>query len=193
MIIVVTGLPGSGKGVVAKILKRKGFRIVEMGDQVREKMAEDGIAPGGDRIRRYSVVMRKKYGKDIVARMAVEKVAKYVKSKKNIAIVGVRDVPEMKYLKKTLKKLYIVGIVAPVEVRFGRLRDRGRTDDPRSLRKFAERERLEKKGYGVAKRGAAKGIDRLFGMIDYLLCNTDTPVMLARNVNILISKIKRAG
>lgn len=193
MIIVITGLPGSGKGEVAKILKRKGYKIVEMGDQVRERMKKDGIESSGDNIRKFSIKMRKKYGKDIVARMAVRKIAQYAKSGKNIAIVGVRDVPEIKYLRKALKKLYIVGIVAPIGIRFTRLRGRGRTDDPRSLRKFSERERMEKKGYGVGNKGKATGIERVFGMIDYLLCNTDTQVMLARNVNILISKIKQAN
>ncbi|MGI0141237.1 MAG: AAA family ATPase [Candidatus Micrarchaeales archaeon] len=192
MIVCVIGLPGSGKSTVAKILKRKGFHLIEMGDQVREKMRQEKMKPLGDNIRKYSIKMRSRFGRDIVARMAAKKIAPYVKNNKNVAIVGVRDLYEVKYFKKTLKKFYIIGIVSPLQTRFERLHDRGRVDDPTSMSKFSEREKLERRGYGVStKKGAGAGIDRLFGMTDYIVFNTDTPVMLARNVNILVSKLRQ--
>jgi len=56
-VIGVTGMPGSGKGIVAGVAKSLGYEIIRMGDVIREE-AKKRNAKIGDT----AVQLRKDYG-----------------------------------------------------------------------------------------------------------------------------------
>lgn len=189
MMLCVTGLPGSGKSTVAKLLKKKGFALIEMGDIVREMMKQKKIAITPESIRKYAVSIRRKYGKEVIAKQAIAKI-KSIKQGTNIAIVGMRSVQELKTFKRKVKDLKVIAVVAPTKARYERLVRRGYANDPKAFAQFEERERQERLGYA---KGAKKG-EGVLGLIDhadYLICNTENFVRLSKDINILTAKLKQ--
>ncbi|MDE1856138.1 MAG: AAA family ATPase [Candidatus Micrarchaeota archaeon] len=190
MILCVTGLPGSGKTTVARILKRKGYRLVEMRDGVVDAMAKKHIAITPDSIREYSIKIRRKYGKQIVARYAMRTIRKLPKKSK-IAIVGIRSVQEMQYIKKNLHAIRVIGVIAPRMMRYKRLADRGSNRDTRDFKKFEERERQELLGYsGNGKK--LEGVGALVDHADFIISNADSYPKLVKDVNWLLAKMAMA-
>jgi len=43
LIFCITGMPGSGKSLVADAAKQLGFRVVSMGDVIREEAERRGV------------------------------------------------------------------------------------------------------------------------------------------------------
>ncbi|MDE1845840.1 MAG: AAA family ATPase [Candidatus Micrarchaeota archaeon] len=188
MIVCVAGLPGSGKTTVAKLLKKRGFELVEMGDLVREKMKEKKIAITPESIKKYAISIRTKYGKGIVAKYAMLKI-KEISQKKNVAIIGIRSMQEFAAFKKKFKGIRIIAVVAPTKQRYERLVKRSWANDPKNFAKFEERERQERAGY--AKHGKkTEGVLSLVDNADYLICNTENFVRLSKDMNILTAKLR---
>ena len=165
MIICITGMPGAGKSLVGEMLAAKGFKEVEMSASVKERMAENGIEVNKDSIRNFSLNARKEYGNDVVARWTIEKIRKL--PAKDILIVGLRSADEAKYF-KTLENVTIISVVAPKMMRFDRLVERKREDDPKNYSDFENREEKEKQ-FGIASAMEhAKYTIRNSGSIDEL-------------------------
>ncbi|MCL5102065.1 MAG: AAA family ATPase [Candidatus Marsarchaeota archaeon] len=146
MIICITGMPGAGKSLVGETLAKKGFKEVEMSACVKEKMAEAGIEINKDSIRDFSLNARKEYGNDIVAKWTIEKIHKL--PHKDILIVGLRSADEAKYF-KSLESVSIIAVIAPKMMRFERLKERQRADDPANYSDFEKREEKEKQ-FGIS-------------------------------------------
>jgi dephospho-CoA kinase len=158
-------MPGAGKSLVGEMLAARGFKEVEMSASVKEKMAENGIEVNKDSIRDFSLNARKEYGNDVVAKWTIEKIRKL--PEKDILIVGLRSADEAKYF-KTLESVTIISVVAPKMMRFDRLVERKREDDPKNYSDFENREEKEKQ-FGIASAMEhAKYIIRNSGSIDEL-------------------------
>ncbi|MGC8662687.1 MAG: AAA family ATPase [Candidatus Micrarchaeia archaeon] len=178
MIICITGMPGSGKSLAANYLIEKGFEAVEMGDFVREKMKTEGIEITNKNIRDYALYLRKKFGKEIVAKLTINR----IKGKnKNIVIVGVRSRIEIDYFKKNLGNFYVIALTAPKRLRYKRLKERGRTDDIYTIDEFNYREEKEKK-YGMMS--AIKSAD-------FVISNTASQKELKKSIDAVIASIGR--
>ncbi|MDE1825136.1 MAG: AAA family ATPase [Candidatus Micrarchaeota archaeon] len=189
MIICVTGLPGSGKSTVAKLLRKRGFQQVEMRDAVIGRMKQKGMKITPDTVKKYAISVRKKYGKNIVAKYTMQNIVKMHRSK-GIAIIGIRSIQEMEFFRKRFEgSIYMVAVVAPVKLRYERLVERGWPNDPHSFAKFEEREKQEMIGY--AKNGKkSEGVIGLIDTADYLVCNTETFMKLSKDMNRLLAKIR---
>ncbi|MGC8699913.1 MAG: AAA family ATPase [Candidatus Micrarchaeia archaeon] len=177
MIICITGMPGSGKSVAANYLARKGFKIVEMGDTIRERMKKEGIRITNESIREYSLSLRKRFGNDIVAKLTVQKIKG---NRKNIAIIGVRSKKEMDYFRKKLGDFYVLALTAPKMVRYKRLKKRGRQDDMITMKAFRYREEKEKK----------YGIESAIKNADFIISNTSSLNELKKNIDAVLTYIK---
>ena len=90
MILVIVGLPGSGKSTAAQLLREDGYEVIELGDIWRELLRKNNI-PRNDPIatREFTKNLRLKYGKDIYAKYAYKQVKGL--STANIVIMGVRS------------------------------------------------------------------------------------------------------
>ncbi|MEM4867178.1 MAG: AAA family ATPase, partial [Sulfolobales archaeon] len=64
-IVCVTGMPGSGKTLIAKFLSNSLGAYVNMGDVVRSKAAELGVEPTSDNLMKLAVELRKSLGSDV--------------------------------------------------------------------------------------------------------------------------------
>lgn len=190
MIICIAGLPGSGKSMAAKILSRKGLAIVEMGDVIRKIMSKERV--NSNEIRSYSIIMRKKYGKNVFAKKTMSEVRK--KGRGSFVISGLRSVQELDFFKKNMKGVYLLALVAPLKQRFQRSKYRKNHENLRTLSRFKEREEQEKRAYVVNSGEKKSGPLKLVEIADFVVYNTGSIADLTRSLNtVLMAMREREG
>lgn len=178
MILCITGMPGSGKSETAKVLAAKGYKLYELSSVVWELMHKAGIERTSENTKQFATMIRRKYGKEVTAKFLLRKIK--LKRGGRIAIVGVRSIAELDYIKKRSKTITLA-LVAPPKLRFARIRKRKRPDDPKSLSQFIRnRDRKE----------IAFGINGAISHADYIIANTGTKAELERNVERVLSQIE---
>ena len=180
MIIGIVGLPGSGKTSLSGIMKRRGFKVLEMGDIVRKGMAREGVPLTGPGMREYANALKSRHGKDWIAKEAMKEISMRRLSGKDFAVSSIRTPEEVLYFRRRLRRMVIIGLVAPPETRFRRLMRRGRKDDPKSRKGFELRERKES---GWRTPEAVR-------MADYVLCNTGTIADLRTGMDEVLKNLK---
>jgi len=73
IIIAVTGMPGSGKSLIAEeIAAWFGYRVYKMGDVVRGEVRRRGLPLTVENVERVATELRRLYGKGAVARLLLE-------------------------------------------------------------------------------------------------------------------------
>jgi len=159
-IILVAGLPGSGKSVFSKVAERKSIPVVSLGDVVREEAMKRGLDLTAENLGRLAMELRERYGKDVMAKRVVTKI---LYSNSSVIVVdGVRSLDEVECFKKFFD-VVIVAIHSSPKTRFSRLRARGRPDDPRSWSDFKERD----------ERELSLGIGSVIALADFMLVNEE--------------------
>ncbi|WP_286189059.1 AAA family ATPase [Sulfolobus sp. S-194] len=156
-IIAITGMPGSGKGELAKILREKGIKVITMSDVLREKYYKE--AKEGERLMDFAKRIRELYGKGAIAKLCIEKIER----EKIVAFDGVRNWEEIEEFKK-IGDVTIIAVHSPPKLRYERLLKRGRKDDTLTVEGLVKRdwEELE------------MGIGNVIALADYILINDST-------------------
>jgi dephospho-CoA kinase len=139
VVVGLTGPNASGKGEAADHLVRMGFTYHSLSDVVREEATarglthrrEDLIAVGND--------LRARHGFGILAERIVPRLS--VRGGRNV-VDSIRNPREVDVLRR-LPFFLLLGVTAPIEVRFDRARARGRIGDGESLEEFRTREEME--------------------------------------------------
>ncbi len=140
LIICITGMPGAGKTTVARALKANGFRIITMGDVVREEAMRQGLEQDDVNLGKLMLKLRKTLGSGAIAHLVVQKMQR--DSSMLVAVDGLRSMPEVEVLKKH-GVVKILGIHAPKEARFIFLKGRRRKDAPKTEDEFLTRDKRE--------------------------------------------------
>jgi dephospho-CoA kinase len=138
-VIVVVGLPGSGKEVLVNVARELGFKLIRMGDVVRKFATDIDVGTGDSEVGGFADHERKVHGNDIWAIRTLESLPSG-----NVVIDGSRSLFEIKRFKKTIgQEVVVTAVRAPEEQRYQRLRARGREDDPITLKDFQARDERE--------------------------------------------------
>ncbi len=135
MIIGIAGTIGAGETAACEILEGLGFRRISLSDILREKLREMGKPVTRENLRWLGEKLRSEQGEDVLARMALEKHGG------NVVIDSVFAPEEARYIQS--KGGVIVGIVAPLELRHGRVVAR---DGPVSLEEFRKKDEWDRRG-----------------------------------------------
>lgn len=139
VIIVVVGMPGSGKDIFARTAESRGFAHVRMGDVVREFVRKAGLPMDDGSVGGFANRERHLHGDDVWAARTLERMPTG-----NLIIDGSRSLAEIKHFRTVFGEvLVVVGIRAPDEQRFLRLSGRKREDDPKTRKEFDIRDRRE--------------------------------------------------
>lgn len=187
MILVVVGLPGSGKSTVAEMLREEGFTVIEFGDIWRELLEKAGITKKDPiATREFTRKLREEHGKDIYAKYAVRKIKKGMK---HVVLMGLRSTYELNYLKKRVKDIKIIAIRSPFEVRYERLMERAKPEDPKNIKDFRWLETREKRGFLPDKKEEKHGVLVVMEKADYTINNTGTIDELKMELDRVLSKI----
>jgi len=149
-IIAFVGMPASGKGEAAVIAKDMGYRVVNMGDVIREEVQRLGLAITDKNLGMTGTRLRQEEGPAAIAQRCIPGL-------KNInddtAIVdGVRNIEEVYLFKKEFKDDFIlINIGSSLDNRHARIKQRRREDD-RFMDEKALRLRDERElGWGIDK------------------------------------------
>ncbi len=137
MIIGLTGPRYSGKTEVAKILSVESFRVLGFGDEVRLERDARGLPPDTD-LHKLGVDLINEFGPQywgvrVAGRMDLSSGADYV-------VEGMRTMGDLEVFKK-FPKFVLVGVTAPLDVRYQRCLDdkRGRPEDVKDYGDFIRR------------------------------------------------------
>ena len=122
-VLGVTGMPGSGKSEFALFAGELGYHTVVMGDVVRAKVMGDAA----------------------IAHLTCIAIDKLIaKGKRKLIIDGIRSQAEVLHFKEHMKNSFvIIAIHVDPELRFKRLKVRGRKDAPITEEDFNKRDRSE--------------------------------------------------
>ena len=139
VIIILVGMPGSGKDIFVQEATKADFNHIRMGDMVRLFAREAGINSTDTSIGGFATSQRTEFGEDIWAKRTLERIPQG-----NVLIDGSRSLAEINCFKNMLgNDLKVIGIHAPAQMRFQRLTARGREDDPSAFEDFQARNNRE--------------------------------------------------
>jgi dephospho-CoA kinase len=141
LVVGLGGMPGSGKSLVVETAKTLGYDIVTMGDVVREQTRLRGLEPTPQNIGKVMLELRAQEGNYVIAKKCIPKI-EHQKSN-HVLIDGLRSLYEADIFKEHFTKFTLVAVHAPPQIRFKRLKVRGRSDDPPNYEVFHERDMRE--------------------------------------------------
>ena len=177
LVICLTGMPGSGKSVVAEVAREMGFNVVSMGDAVRAEARRRGLEPTGPNMRSLMFELRSERGPAAVAELCFPLIDE---AGPEVLIEGVRSLEEVEAFRARYGQAVLVAVHSSPRTRFERLRARGRPDDPRDWREFIERDRAE----------LSVGIGSAIAMADHMIVNEGTIEELAEEARGLLAKLR---
>ncbi|GIU69328.1 MAG: hypothetical protein KatS3mg002_0564 [Candidatus Woesearchaeota archaeon] len=189
LVIGITGTIASGKDVVASILKEKGFQVISLGEIIRDELSSKGIPITRKSQQDLGNQLRKEFGGQILAEKALKKFQSYSTP---LVINGIRNVDEIKYLRENAD-FHLIGIDAPLEIRWERLKKRNRDSDLLNHDRFVIDDARDK-GFNEPLNGQQVGMCLVHA--DFLISNDEDfsgPIensKLYKEVNDIYRKIK---
>ena len=135
-IIGLTGTNGAGKGEAASFFEAQGYSYFSLSDVIREELGKVNRKITRDNMIRMGNELRRKFSPDILARQ----VAKKIRGK--AVIDSIRNPKEVEFL-RSQGNFILLSFDAPAEVRFERVKMRGREESASSLQEFLAKEREE--------------------------------------------------
>lgn len=178
IVLGLTGPNAAGKGEVAAYLERLGFAVHSLSDVVREEAAARGLLPEREHLIRVGNLLREASGAGALAERILPRLGQ------RDVVDSIRNPAEVEVLRR-LDHFVLVGVRAPIELRFQRSLGRGRPGDPSSLQRFREREDQENSTDPSAQQLAAT-----FALADRVLDNASGLDALQRAVDRLLEELE---
>ncbi|HLD01090.1 MAG TPA: deaminase [Candidatus Nanoarchaeia archaeon] len=138
MIIGVTSLLAAGKDTLASLLEKRNFTHVSLSDFLREELKLRNKEPTRDNLISLGNELRKEFGPSILAQRALAN----IQEGENYVFTSIRNLAEVELLQQR-EDFILVNIIAPLNVRFQRLRQRGRVGDPQTIAELKAKEQEE--------------------------------------------------
>lgn len=187
MIIGLTGKNASGKGETAKYLQKKGFIYYSLSDVIREEATKRSLEHSRENLINLGNELRKKFGASYLAQQINNKIlnTKKLFSEKSFFVVdSIRNPYEVKELMKN-NDFVLIGISAPIELRFERLLKRNRLGDAKTLEEFKQQEDKEN-----LKSDTNQQLDETFKLAKVIIVNDSSLELLHNKINVLLKKLK---
>ena len=138
-VIGLTGLPGSGKSTLVAAIEDLG-QVITMGDVIRNEAKKRDLESTDENLGKIAKELREQGGQGIIAEKCVE----WINELQCLVVIidGIRSMYEVKVFRKYWK-FPIIATILDDELRFKRLSERGRSDDPETLIDLKERDQRE--------------------------------------------------
>ena len=158
-VLAFVGAPAAGKTEAASVAKTLGIPIITMGDVVRAELRRRGLPLSDENAGRIASELRAQEGMDAIAKRCIPQVRAIAGKKAVIVIDGIRGISEVETFKKEFGTDFtLVRVDAPLNLRYERIKTRGRGDDSLSIEEFKAREEREN-GWGMGE--AMKNADKV--------------------------------
>ena len=176
----MTGPNASGKGEVCAYLESRGFKVHSLSDVIREEAARQGLPPHRGHLIRIGNELRSEGGAGVLARKILPRLT-------GLAIVdSIRQPAEVDVLRE-IEGFVLLGVKAPIELRFERSLARARPGDPSTLEAFVGREAEEN-----SDNPAAQQLDATFALADRLVENAGDLPALHAEIDALLTQLSPA-
>lgn len=162
LVIGLAGMPGSGKSIVVDTARELGYAVVVMGDVVRQETLKRCSELTPQNVGKVMLELRQEGGNFVIAQKCLPKIEQQTSSK--VLVDGLRSLLEADIFRGHFAKFTLVAVHAPPEVRFRRLSQRGRSDDPPNWDAFHERDMRE----------LSVGLGNTIAMAEKILINDDS-------------------
>ena len=178
LVIGFVGFPGSGKSEATAIAQADGFSPIVMGDALRSYMRQRNIELSEKNVGIIANKLRAEDGMDTIAKMCIPAVRALTSQK--VVIDGLRGIAEVNAYRREFKRDFkLIAISASPEVRFERVKGRSRPDDPRSFKRFEEKD----------ERELAWGLEEALSAAEYSIQNEGTLQELKSAVSRLLERL----
>lgn len=185
-VVGLTGPNAAGKGEVANVLRARGYAYHSLSDVVRDEATARGLDHTRENLIRVGNDLRAAHGPGALAERIVAKILGAMESYPedarsgssswlirvppgvNAIVDSIRNPAEVAVLRR-LSGFVLVGVNAPIAVRFERSRLRARAGDGTSLEEFARKESLEN-----STDPAAQQLTQTFLLADVAIDNSGT-------------------
>lgn len=182
MIIGLTGKNGAGKGVVSDFLKLAGFIYHSLSDVIREELTHSQKKITRENLIQKGRELRKAGGPSVLA----DKILAGLDIDKNYVIDSIRNPAEAKALKRR-EDFYLFFIDADRRLRFERIKQRGRENDPKDFRKFVELEEKEL----ASSDPSAQQLLATEKLADCVIQNNDTIETLHQSIKKIVLELMK--
>lgn len=158
----ITGYNAAGKGEATDYLRDKGFISISLSDLLRDEARTRNLDLTRENLTRLGQELRKQLNPGFLA----EKALFHINNQNNFVIDSIRHPDEVKILKQHLKPFLLIGVDAPIAVRFERSQLRGRNENAGTIEEFMQREQAEMKNNPNAQQ-----LHRCMELCDVLILN----------------------
>jgi dephospho-CoA kinase len=182
-IIGLTGMNAAGKGTVASYLKSKGYVSMSLSDVIRDELKKAGIPETRESLVKMGNDLRSEHGPDALAELMARKIESSGSSL--FAVDSIRNPAEVERLRK-MQGFILIGIDAPVQMRYDRAMKRGRLENAASVEEFKAQEKRE-----MSDLAHAQQLHSCMKMIDLLIINDGTIDALHEKMDIVLMGFSR--
>ncbi len=137
-LVIITGMPGAGKGVLADAFREAKVPVIVMGDVIRNEAIRRGLDPNPANTKKVMLALREIDGLGAVALRCIEDLR--AEDSPIVVIEGCRSIAEIDVFDEYAKNMTIIGVHAAPLTRFQRLKERARKDAPPEWEVFRERD-----------------------------------------------------
>jgi dephospho-CoA kinase len=179
LVIGLAGMPGSGKSLVVDTAIELGYAIVVMGDVVRQETIKRGLELTPQNVGKVMLELRQKEGNFVIAQKCIPKIEEQTSNK--ILVDGLRSLHEAEIFKEHFSKFSLVAVHASPEIRFNRLSNRHRSDDPAEWKVFNERDMRE----------LNVGLGNVMAMAEQMIVNDNNLENVKAKVKVSLEKVEK--
>jgi len=177
-LILLTGMPGSGKEEFVKVCAKRGIRMLRMGDFVRAEAAKQGLKMTDAEIGGFAQKMREEIGFDVWARRTAEAL-----DDRLTLVDGLRGRAELQLFRSHTKAgITVVAIHSSPRMRYQRLQSRGRSDAPKTFEEFEQRDLRELRW----------GLGDVIARADHVIVNESTLEEFVKGAEAVLDEIVKA-
>lgn len=180
LLIAITGLPGSGKSTAASHIAQSGFPVIYMGRITKLLLSKEKLEISEENEKFVREGLRKKYGKEIYARIVLSGLKEYVERGRDVFLEGLRSPDELNFLKKHFKDIKIIHIETKKKIRYGRVINRKKV--PLTYEQIKKRDSTELN---------VLGLNKIIKQAHFIINNDTTKRMLYMEINNILEIIKR--
>ena len=178
LVIGLAGMPGSGKSLVVDTAREMGYDVVVMGDVVRQETTKRGLELSPQNVGKVMLELRQEGGNYVIAKKCIPKIEQQTSPK--VLIDGLRSLYEADIFKEHFAKFSLVAVHASPEIRFNRLSNRRRSDDPAEWKVFNERDMRE---IGV-------GLGNVIAMAEQMIVNDNSVEYVKAKVKASLERVE---
>lgn len=180
VIVGLTGRNAAGKGAAAKYLQTKGFAYHSLSDVIREEVRRRGLEPTRDNLLATGRELRARHGTGYLA----ERILERLEPGQNYVVDSFRHEDEVSVFRRAAD-FTLFAIKADPQIRFERIRSRGRENDPSTYEKFLELEKAE----ATSLQAEGQNLDATEALADVVVENNGTLEDLHRKLAEILPRL----